>query len=98
MITKSTILEQSLLKTPRGKLFADAIKNRRKISFVYYGPTKTKKDFEGKKIDSVLPGKRVKVEPVALGLNKKGNLVIRAWIGPPTLSKKGFKKPIGELI
>lgn len=81
----NVILEDSILKTTKSKPIADAIKNRKKISFMYYGPQSPKKD-------SVKQGKRIKVEPVAIGLSKKGNLVIRAWVDPPSVSKKGFDK------
>lgn len=84
--------EQSILKTTKTKPIVDAIKNRQKISFMYNGPRKSKKDFEGKKVDSVKPGKRVKVEPVAIGLSKKGSLIMRAFVQPPSVSKKGFGK------
>lgn len=77
--------EQSILKTTRTKPIVDAIKNRKKITFYYSGPRKPKKD-------SVKPGYRVKAEAVALGLSKKGNLVMRAYVQPPSTSKKGFAK------
>jgi hypothetical protein len=77
--------EQSILKTTRTKPIVDAIKNRKKITFYYSGPRKPKKD-------SVKPGYRVKAEAVALGLSKKGNLVMRAYVQPPSTSKKGFEK------
>jgi len=75
----------NILKTTSNKPIVDAIKNRRKITFDYFGPRKPKKD-------SVRPGKRVKVEPVAMGLSKKGNLIIRAWVEPPSVTKTGFQK------
>lgn len=77
--------EQSVLKTTRTKPIVDAIKNRKKITFYYSGPRKPKKD-------SVKAGYRVKAEAVALGLSKKGNLVMRAYVQPPSTSKKGFEK------
>lgn len=77
--------EQSILKTTRTKPIVDAIKNRKKITFYYSGPRKPKKD-------SVKPGYRVKAEAVALGLSKKGNLVMRAYVQPPSTSKTGFAK------
>ena len=77
--------EQSILKTTRTKPIVDAIKNRKKITFYYSGPRKPKKD-------SVKAGYRVKAEAVALGLSKKGNLVMRAYVQPPSTSKKGFAK------
>ena len=77
--------EQAVLKTTRTKPIVDAIKNRKKITFYYSGPRKPKKD-------SVKAGYRVKAEVVALGLSKKGNLVVRAYVQPPSTSKKGFDK------
>jgi len=89
MLFQKTILnileEQSFLGTTKTRPIIDAIKNRKKITFMYSGPRRPKKD-------SVLPGKRIKVEPVAIGLSKKGNLVIRGWVEPPSVSKKGFNK------
>jgi hypothetical protein len=80
------ILEEQLaLKTTKVKPIVDAINNRKKITFYYSGPRKPKKD-------SVKPGYRVNAEAVALGLSKKGNLVIRAYVQPPSTSKKGFDK------
>jgi len=81
----NNITEQSILKTSRTKPLVDAIKNRYPISFIYTGPQTPKKD-------SVKPGKRIKAEAVALGLSKKGNLIIRAYVQPPSVSKKGFNK------
>ncbi len=81
-----TVLEeQNILKTTKTKPIVDAIKNRKKISFYYSGPRKPKKD-------SVKPGKRIDAEAVALGLSKKGNLIMRAYVQPPSVSKKGFNK------
>lgn len=79
------INEQSILKTSRTKPIVDAIKNRNPISFMYSGPRKPKKD-------SVKAGKRIKAEAVAIGLSKKGNLIMRAFVQPPSVSKKGFEK------
>ena len=77
--------EQNILRTSKTKPIVDAIKNRNKISFFYTGPRKPAKD-------SVKPGKRIDAEAVALGLSKRGNLVIRAYVQPPSVSKKGFDK------
>ena len=89
MILKENILhlieELSILKTTATKPIVDAIKNRRKISFFYSGPRKPSKD-------SVKAGKIINAEPVAIGLSKKGNLIIRAWVDAPSVSKKGFNK------
>ena len=76
--------DNALLRTTRTKPIVDAIKNRKKISFYYAGPYKPKKD-------SVKRGNRIDAEAVALGLSKKGNLIMRAWVEPPSVSKKGFE-------
>jgi hypothetical protein len=77
--------EQNILKTSKTKPIVDAIKNRNKISFYYTGPRKPEKD-------SVKSGNRIDAEAVALGLSKKGNLIVRAYVQPPSVSKKGFNK------
>jgi hypothetical protein len=74
------------------KAIAKAIADKKMISFMYNGPRKPKKDFDGKMMDSVLAGKRNKVFPVALGLSKKNKMIVRCWIQPPNPSKKGFNK------
>ena len=74
-----------IVQATNTKPIADAIKNRRKISFYYSGKRKPKKD-------SVQAGKRILVEPIAMGLNSLGKLIIRAWVQPPSVSKKGFSK------
>jgi hypothetical protein len=79
------IQEQNILKTTKTQPIVDAIKNRNMITFYYSGPQKPKKD-------SVLNGTRINAEAVAIGLSKKGNLVVRAWVQPPSVSKKGFAK------
>jgi len=80
------ILEElNILKTSKTKPIVDAIKNRNPVTFYYSGQYKPKKD-------SVKRGTRVRAEVVALGLSKKGNLVMRAWVQPPSVSKKGFSK------
>jgi hypothetical protein len=58
-----------------------AIKKRNPVSFFYNGP-------RGK----VQAGRRIKAELVALGLSKKGNMIVRAWVEPPSRSKTGFQK------
>jgi hypothetical protein len=77
-------LEQSILKTTKTKPIADAVKNRKLITFYYTGPRIGK--------DKVKPGYRIKAEGVALGLTKKGKLALRAFVQPPSASKKGFAK------
>ena len=81
----NVIEEQNILRTAKTKPIVDAIKNRNKISFYYTGPQKPARD-------SVKPGKRINAEAVALGLSKKGNLIVRAYVQPPSVSKKGFNK------
>jgi hypothetical protein len=77
-------LEKNILRTKKTKPIVDAIKNRNKISFFYSGPRKGK--------ESVKAGNRIDAEAVALGLSKKGNLIVRAYVQPPSVSKKGFNK------
>lgn len=68
-------------KTNRPGSLANAIKKRNPVSFFYNGP-------RGK----VQPGRRIKAEMVAMGLSKKGNMIVRAWVEPPSRSKTGFEK------
>jgi len=79
-ISLISILEANPKSSIRARL-EYAIKNRLPVSFYYRGPTK-----------DVLAGRRVKVELVASGLTKKGNLAVRGWVQPPSTSKKGFQK------
>jgi hypothetical protein len=80
------LLEDDIvLRTTANKPIVKAIKQRNPITFYYSGPYKPKKD-------SVKRGKRIKAEVVAMGLSKKGNLVVRAWVQPPSVSKKGFNE------
>jgi hypothetical protein len=76
------------LKTSKSKPLVDAIVNRHPITFYYSGPRKPKKN-------SVKAGYRIKAEAVALGLNKKGNLVVRAFIDDPSKSKRGTPGQVG---
>jgi hypothetical protein len=61
----------------------DAVKDRNLITFDYTGPRTGK--------NRVKQGYRVKAEGVAIGLTKKGNLALRAWVPEPNTSRKGFK-------
>jgi hypothetical protein len=80
-----TVLEeQNILRTSKTKPLVNAITNRNPITFFYSGPTKGK--------DSVKSGTRINGEAVALGLSKKGNLIIRVFVPSPNVSKKGFNK------
>lgn len=77
--------EQNILKTSKTKPIVGAIKDRHPMTFYYSGPYKPKND-------SVKRGTRFEGEPVALGLSKKGNLIVRMFIPSPNVSKKGFDK------
>jgi hypothetical protein len=81
--------DNSMPKTTRTKQLSDAIIKRHPITFYYSGPRKPKKK-------SVKAGYRVKAEGVALGSNKKGNLVLRAWIDNPSKSKRGTPSNVGN--
>jgi hypothetical protein len=89
MILKQTIInlisEQTYRGNTRTQPLIDAIKKRNTVTFYYSGPIKPKKD-------SVKRGTRYKAEVMALGLTKKGYMAIRAYVQPPSTSKKGFKK------
>ena len=77
-----------LLEQPSGrksKPLVDAIKNRNPVTFYYKGQ-------KGSEKDSVKPGVRIKAEIVAMGLSKKGNEIVRAYVQPPSVSKKGYSK------
>jgi hypothetical protein len=76
--------EEAILKTTKTKPIVDAIKNRKKITFYYSGPRKGKQ--------KVKSGKRVDAEAVAIGLSKRGNLIVRAYVQKPSVSLKGFDK------
>jgi hypothetical protein len=79
--------DPAILKTSGNKPIVDAIRDRKKISFNYSGPRKPKKN-------SVKPGRRFEVEPVAMGVNSKGRLILRGWVdsGSGSTTKTGFKK------
>lgn len=89
MILKNRILElinEATFKgTTKTQPLINAIKNRNPVTFYYSGPIKPKKD-------SVKRGTRINAEVVALGLTKKGYMAIRAYVQPPSTSKKGFSK------
>lgn len=76
---KKILLEMSI--GSKRERITKAIKNRFLVSFYYNGPK-----------GEVLPGRRIKAELVALGLTKKGNLVARGWVQPPSISKRGYEK------
>jgi hypothetical protein len=82
----SIFLEEQ--ETPKGKksnTLVNAITNRNPITFYYSGPKEPAKD-------SVKPGVRIRAEVVAMGLSKGGNVIVRAYVQPPSVSKKGYSK------
>ena len=80
----SILEEQNVLRSSKTKPLVKAIVDRHPISFFYSGPRRGK--------DSVKSGTRINAEAVAIGLSKKGNLIIRAFVPSPNVSKKGFSK------
>lgn len=79
------LLNEQNLSSVKTQPLVRAIKNRFPISFYYSGPQRPRKT-------SVKNGYRVKAEAVALGLSKRGNLIVRAYVKPPSTSKTGFQK------
>jgi outer membrane biosynthesis protein TonB len=79
------LLNEQNLSGKKTKPLVNAIVKRNPVTFYYSGPKKPPKD-------SVKPGVRIRAEIVAMGLSKKGNLIVRAYVQPPSVSKKGFEK------
>jgi cell division septation protein DedD len=79
------IEEQSVPKGKKSNTLVSAITNRNPITFYYTGPKEPSKD-------SVKSGVRIRAEAVAMGLSKGGNVIVRAYVQPPSVSKKGFSK------
>jgi hypothetical protein len=79
------IEEQDVPKGKKSNTLVSAITNRNPITFYYTGPKEPSKD-------SVKPGVRIRAEAVAMGLSKGGNVIVRAYVQPPSVSKKGFSK------
>jgi cell division septation protein DedD len=77
--------EQEVPKGKKSNTLVSAITNRNPITFYYTGPKEPAKD-------SVKSGVRVRAEAVAMGLSKGGNNIIRAYVQPPSVSKKGYSK------
>lgn len=77
--------EQEVPKGKKSNTLVSAITNRNPITFYYSGPKEPAKD-------SVKPGVRIRAEAVAMGLSKGGNVIVRAYIQPPSVSKKGYSK------
>lgn len=85
MISLINLYEQSQPSNSKTAIITNAIKDKKPLTFFYTGPRSPKKD-------SVKPGYRIKGESVALGLSKRGNLIVRMFVKPPSASKRGFKK------
>jgi len=81
---KDFIFEQNF-GNRKVKSIIDAMKGRHPITFYYSGPQSPPED-------RVLNGVRIRAEVVAYGLSKKGNELIRAYVGPPSASLRGFDK------
>jgi cell division septation protein DedD len=79
------IEEQDIPKGKKSNTLVSAITNRNPITFYYTGPKEPSRD-------SVKSGVRVRAEAVAMGLSKGGNVIIRAYVQPPSVSKKGYSK------
>lgn len=75
-----TILED-IAKGQKSEKIKDSIINRHPVTFYY-----SSNDKEVKK------GTRIRGELVALGLSKKGNTIVRGYVEPPSVSKKGFNE------
>ena len=79
------ISEQGVPKGRKTTPLVKAITDRHPITFYYSGPKSPEKE-------SVKSGVRLRAEAVAMGLSKGGNVIIRAYVQPPSTSKKGFKE------
>lgn len=84
-IFSKIIGEQEVPKGKKSNTLVSAITNRNPITFYYTGPKEPGRD-------SVKSGVRVRAEAVSMGLSKGGNVIIRAYVQPPSVSKKGYSK------
>lgn len=85
IIKLQSLLNEQNLSGKKTKELVDAITNRHPVTFYYSGPKTPEKE-------SVKPGVRIRAEAVAMGLSKKNNIIVRAYVEPPSVSKKGFEK------
>lgn len=85
MLSLIDLYEQNQPNNSKTAIITNVIKNQKPLTFFYSGPKTPKKD-------SVKSGYRIKGEAVALGLSKRGNLIVRMFVKPPSESKKGFEK------
>lgn len=79
------LLNEQNLSGKKTKPLVDAITKRHPVTFYYTGPKTPERE-------RVKPGVRIRAEVVAMGLSKKGNLIVRAYVQPPSVSKKGFNE------
>lgn len=79
------IIVEDIVKGRKTKPLTDAILKRHPVTF-YYTDSHTDKD----PTDRVKQGTRIRGELVALGLSKKGNQLVRGYVEPPSVSKKGY--------
>jgi hypothetical protein len=82
---KKVLEEADFLKGRKTKPLVNAITNRNPITFYYSGPKENGKE-------GVKAGTRVRGEAVAMGLSKGGNIIVRVFVQPPSVSKKGFAR------
>lgn len=82
---KKILEEADFLKGRKTKPLVNAITNRNPITFYYSGPKENGKE-------GVKAGTRVRGEAVAMGLSKGGNIIVRVFVQPPSVSKKGFAR------
>jgi hypothetical protein len=82
---QKVLIEADFLKGRKTKPLVNAITDRNPITFYYSGPKENGKE-------GVKPGTRVRGEAVALGLSKGGNIIVRVFVQPPSVSKKGFAR------
>jgi hypothetical protein len=79
------LVEADFLKGRKTKPLVNAITDRNPVTFYYSGPKENGKE-------GVKSGTRVRGEAVALGLSKGGNIIVRVFVQPPSVSKKGFAR------
>lgn len=73
--------DASVMGTSRNKALSNAVIDRHPITFWYSGPR-----------SKVKSGRRINAKPVAIGRSKRGYLILRAYVQPPSTSKKGFNE------
>jgi len=79
------LINEQNYNSQKVRTIINAMNNRNPITFYYSGPQKPPKD-------RVLNGVRIRAEVVAYGLSKKGNEIVRAYIGPPSTTLRGYNK------